>query len=430
MVLNKSTTSSGFLSGFIESSVEMSPDGSNGECIVHYAGEHSKYELVVTLVGGVREGEAMLVNDGVPFIRLEFKGGLLTDVVERMNAAGSVELRGHLIDGVENGLFEEFDNNRVVWRGFYMNGKRNGKGEIVDEEATVEVNARGNDTAEVIVPFSFVSKKEEGKKDGMVYERDENQVIRRGCWYENGEMKRVVQEFNGSTMIEYDENGRKVYEGEYKGDVENGFVRDGKGKEYLLIEDTGKPKSSTCKSLLCCWMRKGGNELVTKRHREEVVNGLWRNGVYYYESIPSSLTSNPQTIVELEIENNSYNSIFKRKLKLSGWVRLKRIVIGDGCFRKVRMVVLDELIELESIVIGQRSFTYAKTKEDIWNSKRRDGTCRIVNCPKLKSIQIGDCSFSDYHSFELNNLPSLQSIDIGEWCFYWAPSFSLTGLID
>ena len=65
-----------------------------------------------------------------------------------------------------------------------------------------------------------------------------------------------------------------------------------------------------------------------------------------------------------------------------------------------------------------------------WRTKRADGFFRIVNCPKLKSIQIGGWSFSDYHSFELNNLPSLQSIDMDEYCFSYAPSFSLTGLID
>ena len=102
---------------------------------------------------------------------------------------------------------------------------------------------------------------------------------------------------------------------------------------------------------------------------------------------------------------------------------LKRIVIGDNCFGKVRVFELDGLSELESVVIGKSSFR-------ISTSERSDGTYRIVNCPKLKSIQIGDKSFSDYHSFELNNLPSLQSIDIGEDCFFWAPSFSLTSVID
>ena len=102
---------------------------------------------------------------------------------------------------------------------------------------------------------------------------------------------------------------------------------------------------------------------------------------------------------------------------------LKRIVIGNGCFGKVRVFELDGLSELESVVIGRDSFR-------ISDDERSDGSYRIVNCPKLKSIQIDDGSFEDYHSFELNNLPSLQSIDMGGYCFYYAPSFSLTGLID
>ena len=104
-------------------------------------------------------------------------------------------------------------------------------------------------------------------------------------------------------------------------------------------------------------------------------------------------------------------------------------MIGN-CFKAVRVFELNGLRELESVVIGTAIFTYAKTDRDVSSSTRTDGSYRIMNCPKLKSIQIGDHSFADYHSFELNNLPSLQSIDIGHYCFYWAPSFSLTGLFD
>ena len=111
------------------------------------------------------------------------------------------------------------------------------------------------------------------------------------------------------------------------------------------------------------------------------------------------------------------------ELKLTGLARLKRIVIGNKCFGMVRVFELDGLGELESVEIGQESFR-------ISDNERNDGSYRIVNCPKLKSIQIGDGSFKDYHSFELNNLPSLQSIDIGGYCFYYAPSFSLTSVID
>ena len=247
-------------------------------------------------------------------------------------------------------------------------------------------------------------------------------------------MKRIVQEFNGGKMVEYDENGRKVYEGEYKGGVEKGFVRNGKGKEFRMVEERKKPTNSH--SLFCCWVREvkhevAGVELVTKKYREEVVEGYWKDGKkYLIIVVPSSLTSNSLSIEELKIGYKGYNDGSVTELKLSWLVRLKRIVIGYGCFRNVRVFELNGLSELESVVIGEWSFTYAKTDDEIWNSKRNDGSYRIVNCPKLKSIQIGYISFGDYRSFELNNLPSLQSIDMGHRCFYYAPIFSLTGLID
>ena len=127
---------------------------------------------------------------------------------------------------------------------------------------------------------------------------------------------------------------------------------------------------------------------------------------------------------ELVTANGLFNEDSITSLNITHNGELKRIEIGGGCFGKARVFELDGLNELESVVIGQWSFR-------ISSSERSDGDYRIVNCPKLKSIQIGQYSFNDYHSFELNNLPSLQSIDMGAWyCFEYAPSFSLTGLID
>ena len=554
---------SGFLSGFVEASVEKPADGRNGECIVHYSGKYSKYEMIVPLVNGMRDGKAMIVNDGVAYLRLEYKRGSLSGVVERMNEFGTIELRGHLVNGVENGFFEEYDgNDNVVWRGYYKNGRRDpenrnrivrkGKNTVrsIEHGEFYELDENGKETqlclyengvrSRVIATFSgntmtevdsdgkriyegafkgsvengfvregkgrayakggkmveylgdwkngkrngvgteykgmkafyigewkdgmrngkgkemdengkvvFVGEWKDrkgkgkemdengneiyegewwnGKRNGMGYERDGNGVMKRGCLFENGVMKRVVQEFDGGKMIEYDENGKKVYEGEYKGSVEKGFVRNGKGKEFKMVEERKKPTNSH--SLFCCWVREiehevAGVELVTKKYREEVVEGYWRDGKKYSTMmIPSSLTSNPQGIEEMRIGNRRYNNGSVTGLKLSGLVRLKRIVIGDECFRKVRVFELDGLGELESMVIGENGFR-------ISGYVRSDGSYRIVNCPKLKSIQIGYDSFHDYHLFELNNLPSLQSIHIGAWCFFLAPSFSLTGLID
>ena len=106
---------------------------------------------------------------------------------------------------------------------------------------------------------------------------------------------------------------------------------------------------------------------------------------------------------------------------------LRRIEVGNNTFGNVRVFELNGLNELESVVIGQKSFTYAKTDSVVNSSTRTDGSYRILNCPKLTSIQIGDYSFSDYHqSFELHNLPSLQSIEFGKNSTYWTASVSLT----
>ena len=290
-------TNCAFLSGFIESYVEKPRDGLNGECIVHYSGQYRNYTMTVKLINGVREGRAVIVNGSVPYLRVEYKGGSLTGVVERMNSSGSIELRGRLENGIENGIFEEFDNNKVVWRGYYLNGKRNRKVEESTNLVTV------------------------GRSGGLSSSSGYHQSV--------------------STSI----------------------------------------------------------------------------------VIPSSLTYSPLSIELLEIGNSSYNDSSVTEFRLNGLVRLKRIVIGDECFGRVRLFELDGLSVLESVVIGKKSFR-------ISGSERTDGTCRIVNCPSLKSIQFSDYAFRDYHSIDLVNLPSLQSIEMGGNCFYCAPSFSLIGLID
>ena len=116
-------------------------------------------------------------------------------------------------------------------------------------------------------------------------------------------------------------------------------------------------------------------------------------------------------------------------MKLYGLNRLKRIVIGDDSFGKVRQFGLVAMNELESVVIGERSFTTSVTNGSTIYFGQKDGVYRIINCPKLQEIDIGDDSFSDYKIFELENLPSLEVLFFGEWCFSIA-SIRLTGLLD
>ena len=102
----------------------MPSDGLNGDCVVHYGSQHSGYTMRVKLLNGKREGAALIVNDGVPYINVVYERGVMTGNVESMNKNERIELKGRLINGVEDGLFVEYDENgRVMWRGYYKNGK-------------------------------------------------------------------------------------------------------------------------------------------------------------------------------------------------------------------------------------------------------------------------------------------------------------------
>ena len=89
---------------------------------------------------------------------------------------------------------------------------------------------------------------------------------------------------------------------------------------------------------------------------------------------------------------------------------LEEIEIGMDCIASVKTFKIDGLNRLKTIKIGNDSF--AQAKNSYGNDKSK--SFHILNCESLKSIQIGQNSFSDFGGeFELKNLPQLQSIQIG-----------------
>ena len=130
----------------------------------------------------------------------------------------------------------------------------------------------------------------------------------------------------------------------------------------------------------------------------------------------------PISIEEFVLGNEMFNDENITSLHFSSplLIRLKRIEIGNGCFKNVREFVINGLECLESMKIGKKSFS-------ISDKERDDGVCRITNCPNLRQLEIGDYSFRDFKSFELSNLNSIQSIKFGNSCFWYAEGFSLKG---
>ena len=208
----------------------------------------------------------------------------------------------------------------------------------------------------------------------------------------------------------YDEEGKKEYEGFMVDGVKMGY-----GIEYYSDIEWVKYRGCFYEG------KRFGRGVLFDRNGLVEYNGLWKNDSTYCDQLDGNrIDCHTESV---SIKDGSFNE--GKSIILHSFIHsLKRIVIGNECFGKVRVFELDGLSELESVVIGKNSFRISD------DSERNDGSYRIVDCPKLKSIQIGDRSFNDYHSFELNNLPSLQSIEIGYCCFLYAPSFALTGLID
>ena len=73
--------------------------------------------------------------------------------------------------------------------------------------------------------------------------------------------------------------------------------------------------------------------------------------------------------------------------------------------KNVNQFVLNGLNELEMVMIRNGSF-YPR-----WNT-HRGNRCIIMNCTKLRKLEVRDESFFGYERLELKNLLSLQSIQI------------------
>ena len=71
----------------------------------------------------------------------------------------------------------------------------------------------------------------EGKYNGICYMYINEHICRISYWEHESEI-RVIKQFNGSTMIEYNEEGQKCYEGGFLDSFELDYPRNGDGEEY------------------------------------------------------------------------------------------------------------------------------------------------------------------------------------------------------
>lgn len=202
----------------------------------------------------------------------------------------------------------------------------------------------------------------------------------------------------------YSSEGRIVYQG---------YMMNGKkicyGKEFY--DDINLVKY--CGSFLNG--KRFGKGTLYNRKGDVEFDGLWRDDKPRSAEFDGRFIDNyNETVV---IADNSFNSP-EQLMLTSFFSNLRQFTIGSDCFEKAENFYLDGLHKLEHLVIGRRSFTLTKSPDIIFFCHKRAGVFQVKNCSKLKTIQIGDYSFGDYHMFDLDNLPSLQSVHIGDFCFF------------
>ena len=195
----------------------------------------------------------------------------------------------------------------------------------------------------------------------------------------------------------YDDDGLLIYKG-----IMINWKRFGYGTSYHdngLIEYEG----------YWCDDNRFGSGIVYDRYGKLVKESEWVNGI--------------ESDIHIDYEGNGSEpmNIGMKHLKLTNncvlvdwdisWLlNLESIEIGNNCFESVQTFKIDGLNRLKTIKIGRNSFTQRKNDFGYDESK----SFHILNCESLKSIEIGEFSFSDYAGeFELKNLPQLQSIQIG-----------------
>ena len=119
------------------------------------------------------------------------------------------------------------------------------------------------------------------------------------------------------------------------------------------------------------------------------------------------------SVTSIALPNWICNDEDYKTFDISRFTVLKSLDIGNDSFSYVQTFKIDGLRRLRILKIGQNSFTQVKggpRNAYYYGSK----SFHILNCESLESIQIGEYSFSDFAGeFELKNLPQLQSIQIG-----------------
>ncbi len=209
----------------------------------------------------------------------------------------------------------------------------------------------------------------------------------------------------------YDSENRKAYEGFRIGDMNVCY-----GARYYSdiqkVEYEGE------------WYEgvRSGHGIQYNRSGEVMYDGYWMNNKHMQTSVfmkERKLFHN--FITTLKIEGPWTKKECLSKSFFSMLPDLEVLITGDLCFNNQIDLTIMGMNNLKRIVIGNKCF-----KVWYYYYGRPENCFRVVDCPQLRSIEIGNRSFFKCGTCEFRNLPSLEEMRFGNGCFQWA-SLELRG---
>lgn len=384
-----------FLSDYIIASVEYPSDHENGKCTIHFASDHSDLHMQVNLKDGWRDGDGLILReDGSLSIKVHFTDGVLDGEVTKYDDNKHVVLKGCVSQGEETGLFIEYDEKgNEVWSGYYRHGTR--RVELKKSQELTDFYEERDSLGAV----KNVSHFDPSRlcKDGLSFELASGKVSS-VSEYRDGSLQRIAMEMKNDVLTEYDENGKKVYEGGYCGNMKTGFLREGKGTEYASDGET---------AVYIGEWRKGkrNGTGVEYKDGQVVFNGNWKDG---------RRVANKKTKKELPVARKKKTS---KSWTYLIWIIVIVVVIG----------VVIGIVALSGRSSDQATFSscdeltsFPENKEAAIKELRFKKGCeckkeislnRFVNCEK---IEIESEALTRLYQIDISGMSKLKELVVGD----------------
>ena len=386
---------------------------------------HEGYKIQVDITKKDKKYNAkILTQKNVTLAQLTMKDTVVNGPCKLYNGDNILIYKGNFVNGYLHGRVKKYDEEgNLIFDGFYENGNK-----LDNIKPCKEMKHYWEERNENGL-VSYCKKNKQGNYDGICYFFQNNKISEISS-YKDGHKAETIKEFQENIMIEY-KNGKMIYKGDFLNNIKSNFPRNGKGVEY---GNDGKT------IIYEGWYRNGkrhGNGTAYKSGRylkdTSYFCGYRRNNcIVTFALLTILIIAIIVVVIIFSVERNSSNkkacSITKDVWNYSvdanccndqsvsyfipsSLSEVRTIDIGDNTFSSVHVLQIDGLNQLKSLRIGVNAFTQ---KRNNWGNDESK-SFHILNCESLKSIEIGEYSFSDFAGqFELKNLPALQSIQIGK----------------